>query len=745
MPSFLHPALLWTLGLPTLGVAAIPVLIHLINMMRHRRIPWAAMEFLLLSQRKNRTWVMFKQLLLLLLRMAAVTAIVLLVAQPVLRSQWSGLLGGTRTHHVVLLDDSFSMSDRWEDTDAFAEAKKVVRRIGAEAARQLHPQLVTLLRFSRAARFHRAAEPDLLKQSVGPELADRLDQLLAKTAVTQTSVGPMPALQAIAKLLGPGDGERQVVYVVSDFRARQWDDATELRKELLRLSAAGAEIHLVNCVDRARPNLAIVSLGPSEGMRAAGVPWFMEVAVQNFGPTPARDVSVILGEDGHGRPAVTLAEIPAGRIAKERFLVHFPNAGWHEITARLESDPIAADNYRYWTMDLPPELPVLLVDGDTEARDARYLSWALAPGGAVRTGIRPQIETPRYLSLKPLGGYQAINLANIDRLDATAVEALEKYVAGGGGVAFFLGDRSEAKYFNDVLYRDGKGLFPVPLARPAELIVDRLEPAPDLQVDPHFIFRVFAAKRNTFLQTVSVERYFAVPEDWRPPLGSSVRVAAHLRNGAPLVVERSFGKGRVLAFLTTAAPTWNNWARNPSFVVAVQDLQAYLSERPAGGQSRLVGSPLELSLDPAVYQPQVRFSTPQAGVGATSALSATRTADGTLAAVLTDTDLAGFYEAQLTRNDGAPETRRYAVNVDAAEGDLTAMNAQQLAARLEGLKYRYEQAEAFQSTVGEPDVYNLSEALLYGLIVLLVAEQILAWSASYHPAQRRASVEGGPA
>ena len=34
----------------------------------------------------------------------------------------------------------------------------------------------------------------------------------------------------------------------------------------------------------------------------------------------------------------------------------------------------------------------------------------------------------------------------------------------------------------------------------------------------------------------------------------------------PLVVERRFGKGRVVAFLTTAAPTWNNWARvNPSF------------------------------------------------------------------------------------------------------------------------------------------------------------------------------------
>ena len=87
MPSFLHPALFWTLGLPTLGVVALPVLIHLINMMRHRRLQWAAMEFLLVSQKKHRTWVILKQLLLLLLRMAAVAAVVLMVAQPRLQSQ----------------------------------------------------------------------------------------------------------------------------------------------------------------------------------------------------------------------------------------------------------------------------------------------------------------------------------------------------------------------------------------------------------------------------------------------------------------------------------------------------------------------------------------------------------------------------------------------------------------------------------------------------------------------------------
>ena len=744
MPSFLHPSLFWILGLPALGVVVIPVLIHLINMMRHRRVEWAAMEFLLVSQKKHRTWILLKQLLLLLLRMAAVAAVVLMVAQPRLSSQLGDLLGGTRTHYVVLLDDSFSMSDRWGDTDAFSEAKKVIGRIGSNAARQDRLQSFTLLRFSHAGQSGRATEADLLKEPVTSEFAEKLEQLLAKMKVTETAVGPEPSLQAITQLLDEAAGEQRMIYLISDFRTRQWNDPADLRKRLTELGEAGAEVHLVNCVDRTRSNLAIVSLTPAEGIRAAGVPWFMEVAVQNFGVAPVRNIPVTLGEDGHGRPAVTISEIGPGKVAKERFLVRFPSAGSHRITARLESDAVDADNYRYCAVDLPADVPALLVDGDSRGRDTKYLGIALSPGGPVKTGVRPQAETIRYLTLKPLAGFQSVNLANFDRLDASGIEALEKYVAAGGGVAFFLGPRTDPAFMNRALYRDGKGIFPVPLAREMELPINRLEPEPDVQVDEHFIFRVFTAKRNTFLQTVAVQKYLAVPEGWRPANDSGLRVLAHLRNGAPLVVEKSFGRGKVIAFLTTAAPTWNNWARNPSFVVIMQDLQAYLAQRSDGDALRLVGSPLDLQWDPAEYQPQVRLTPPAESGALPTAINATL-ADGQLTAVFPDTDASGFYDVQLTRLNGSAKTRGYAVNVNVVEGDLTALNGQQLASRLQGVKYRYDQAASFESILSETTSSNLGELILYGLLLLLVVEQILAWSASYHISSRGRRLEGAPA
>ena len=732
MFTFVHSMLLW--GLAIVGV---PVLIHLINMMRHRRVSWAAMEFLLISQKKNRTWVLLKELLLLLLRMLAVAAIVMVVAQPLLRNEWGDLFGGSTTHHIILLDDSFSMSERRQDTSAFDRAKVVLGRIATEIGRQ-NSQKITLLRFSQAARGAQGVQ-DFLELPVDAEFERRFHEVVDPLAPSQSADGPAAALDAVGQLLGNSESEYRIVYLVSDFRAREWSSAADLRKKLQHMSESGAkQIHLIDCVEGVQPNLAISNLVPGPGVRAAGVPLFMEVVVQNFGTDPVRDVPVLIEADGQAQPAVNLPEIPAGRAVKERFPVRFANAGEHSVSARLQPDAVSADNFRYSVVDFPINLPVLLIDGDTEVPDAKYLAAVFAPGGSAATGISPQIENSRYVSRHPLDGYRAIFLLNVDRLDKAAIAALEQYASSGGGVAFFLGERTESPWTNKELYRDGKGLFPVPLAHPAELLVDRLEKSPDILLASrvHPIFQIFSGQRNSFLPLVLVNRYVTVAKGWQADADPNVAVIASLRNNAPLAVERKFGQGRVVAFLTTASPVWNNWAKeNPSYVVAMLELQAYLAIRPAIDVPHLVGGPLELKLDPTRYQPQIRFVTPREDAAPTPAVEAVVGIDQALHASLTTTDAAGAYRARLVQKDGKEETRSWAVNVEADEGNLRKLRAKELASRLEGVKYAYHPAREFQYSTDEQAGYNLSTSLLYLLILLLVAEQLLAWSCSYHPVE----------
>lgn len=752
MLTFVDPSLLlW--GLPLVGV---PVLIHLINLLRHRRVQWAAMEFLLASQKKNSSWIKLKEFLLLLLRMLAVAAVVLIVAQPRVWDELGRFFGGGKTHHIVLLDDSFSMADRWSDTSAFDEAKRVVERLGESLAQEPLAQTFTLLRFSRAGRGQDGSPPDLLKAQVNTEFGNQLKDLLRAMQPSQLAAAPGPALEAIEQLLGEAKDEDRVVYLVSDFRANEWNDPGELTEMLARLDKARVHLRLVNCVDAAHSNLAITALEPSGGAQAAGVPLSFDVTVTNYGSDKAEGVSILLQEDGQARPALSIDELAPGESETRRFAAFFPTAGEHVVAASLGSDPVATDNLRFTLVDLPASVPVLLIDGAADALNARYLAAALAPGGAVKTGLDPQIETISYLNRnKPLDKFSAVFLLDVERLDNAGVEALENYVRQGGGLGFFMGDRCRASFYNDKLYRDGKGVFPLPLVAKTQLLVDRLQRGADFEISDHPIFKIFAGERNSYLQSVTIDWYFSSPKTWTPAADSTTKVIARLRNGAPLAVERKFGEGRVAAILTTAAPQWNNWSRNPSFVVAALEMQANLAARPVLDANRAVGAPIELELDPGRYQPQVRLMSPGdrgAGGGSGPSENANAAAEGgalvsnaasaegqtNLRASFPAAAVSGIYELQLTTLDNQGEIRHLAFNVNSAEGDLSTVGPSELAERLKGVRYEYAQADAFQLAARDLAGSNLSQWVLYLLVALLVGEQALACSASYHPAKELA-------
>ncbi|NLE36424.1 MAG: hypothetical protein GX621_00195 [Pirellulaceae bacterium] len=738
MPTFLHAPLLWGLLL-----ASVPVLIHLINMMRHRRVRWAAMEFLLVSRKKNRTWVLLKELLLLAARMSIVAIIVLMVAQPLLRDQLGAVLGGSKTHHIVLLDDSFSMSDRSNGATVMDRAKEAVDRIGAMAAAGGDSRTFTLLRFSEAGRGGRRTQPDMLQEQVDSEFRSRLRETLKTIRGSEMAAGPVAPLEAIGQLLGEGEDETRVVYLVSDFRKKEWDRPEDIRSRLAELRAKGVSLHLINCVDARRPNLALTRLELTSGTVAAGIALFMEVEVRNFGDEPARNVSVVLEEDGHARPAVRIDEIPAGESARERFEVTFAAGGSHRVAARLDGDAVTADNYRYAVVDVPLEVPALIVDGSVDQQGAFFLSAALSPGGNVRTGIRPRVETPRFLDDNPLDLFPVIYLTDVAHLDQRAVKALEGYVAGGGGLAIFLGPRCRAGFLNEGLWRGGEGLLPAPIEGENELFIDRLDNAPDLDVVDHPVFRVLGGQNNSFLSQIKVGRYFTTPKNWKPDAESTVRIIARLRDGAPLVVEKTLGKGRVVTWHSTAAPIWNNAGSSPAFVVLVQEMQAYLARRVEAADPLLVGSPIELSFDPAQYQNQVRFVSPGRDGAETTAHDAVLKEDNMLHARLARTDAAGVHEAQLLTATGMVDARRFAVNVDPAEGDLARLDGPQLGSRLDGVEYAYHQADTFEARRDASIGRNLSDVLLYLLIVLLVGEMLLAWSCSYHPPQARVAAPFG--
>src|SRR5271169_935675 len=122
---FLNP---WAMVAGGLLISS-PIIIHLINRMRFKRIRWAAMEFLLKSQKRNRRRLIIEQLILLLLRIFLVLLAGLLLARFI--GFFFGPIQPKTSQHVILLDDTASMNDEWrvdgEAKSSFKEAKRLIQ------------------------------------------------------------------------------------------------------------------------------------------------------------------------------------------------------------------------------------------------------------------------------------------------------------------------------------------------------------------------------------------------------------------------------------------------------------------------------------------------------------------------------------------------------------------------------------------------------------------------------------------
>jgi hypothetical protein len=195
-------------------------------------------------------------------------------------------------------------------------------------------------------------------------------------------------------------------------------------------------------------------------------------------------------------------------------------------------------------------------------------------------------------------------------------------------------------------------------------------------VEDHPVFAPLLGERNPLLGLVNVHQYLAAPAAWRPSPESGTAVLSRLRDRSPLVVEKAFGKGRVVAFLTTAAPLWNNWATGPSFVVVNLKLQSHLAAAGRENRSHPVGAELPVELAADKYQQEVTFVAPGADptipvVFVKPAARPTATAPLVAASIggsslsnFQETARQGVYEAWPRTNEGTADVRRFAVNVE---------------------------------------------------------------------------------
>jgi len=432
--NFLQPWMLMALPL-----AAVPIIVHLVNQRRFQTVPWAAMMFLLQATKMSSGYTKLRQWLILLMRALAVACLVFFTSRP-LASGIMGLMGSRSSEvAIVLLDRSPSM----QQTQLGSGLGKL-----QSALMQLSSTLKTL-GMQRVVVFDTATEKPLELNSP--------DDLLANPALNAngfTSDVPGMLERALTYIKNNRFGNANV-WICSDMRESDWrsrDGRWAASREGFLGLPQDVQFHVLDLGAVSKENLSVRILNAKrvQGVSNAELALSFKVERSNSGADSssisssssqsliAMQVPVEI-EVGGARSVLNVdlqsesAEVDDYRIplSAESDSANVEK-GWGLI--RIPADTNTADNTSYFVYEKPPIRKTVIVSDNARVLEAIELCTNISPEQSIQcsteTVASSQLDSVDWNTVSMIVWHEQLPTGR-------PLEYLTQFVAQGGQVLFF--------------------------------------------------------------------------------------------------------------------------------------------------------------------------------------------------------------------------------------------------------------------------------------------------------------------
>lgn len=552
--SFLHPAFLWALT-----ALAIPVLIHLFQLRRFKRIDFPNVRFLAEVTQQTRARKKIQHWLVLLARLLALTCLVLAFAQPYLPSANGAVKAGQRAV-ALFIDDSFSMDGRNAQGRLLDQARK-----GAQDA---------VMAYSATDRFQ------LLTGQFGGRQQVLLGRDEALDAAAQAEVGPYArqlskVLARQREALASSEATTKRAILFTDLQrsavdAENWTNDTLVPTVIVPLTAAAPN------------NLSVDSAWFDSPVRRAGQDEVLHVRIRNHGEQELVNVPLRLDIDGRQRAVATFSVEGGSAIDTTlRFLGDGPGDHWGVIS--INDQPVVFDDKLYIAYQVSDRLRVLLVTG-ADAEGDRAVSSVFGGDSLHTFSTQPY----RALDLAALKAQDLVVLNALPDIPGGLERALTDFVGNGGSLAIFPPSQGDPARYAALFA--ALGAAPPTRMDTATVRVDRI----DLQ-EPFYRAIFQTMPRNVELPVVR--------ERWgiRPAAGSDVLL--RLQDGQPYLsrtlrtnaATQGDAAGSVYLCAAPLAEASSNLTRHSLFTTSLLRM-AELS-RPMGALYHTIGDEATLPMD----------------------------------------------------------------------------------------------------------------------------------------------------
>ena len=675
--SFLNPIML-----AGLAAVSVPIIIHLLNRRKFRKVVWAAMRFLQNAVEQNQRRMRIEDMILLALRCLLIALLALALARPAILSNATDVFGQSKVTGVIILDNSQSMGMSDGTSTRFEKAKQA-----AEGALDSMPA-------GSATAVLLASD---VVQGVIPEPTFDLNlarKALREAPLTDRSTDLLPALQKALATLKERLALRREIYLVTDGQATGWRQLAEIQRALEQ-SRSEIKTHIILVNEHEEKNIAITELRQASGLSPVNQPLRFEAKVSNFGKDEVRNVRVSLGMEGE--PPVdefTIDSLPGGSTKNVTMFTKLRTEGFHSIKANIPSDRLPADDQRTVAVRAIKEVKVLLVDGEpgNEPRENEvfFLRSALVPVTSETAPdyfIKTSTITSPELSQARLDDFDCVVLANVPDFSDTVVKALESYLRRGGGLMIFPGGRANAAFYNEKLFQQTK-LLPAELGNPrGEANQDEKfftfqekdyeHPIVSIWNDPGSgklgsarFFRAFELKMSPGQTNVPSARSSG-PQATAGEAGVP-QIILKYNDGMPAIAERPWGLGRVVLFSSSADTAWNDLPVRLAFVPLLHRTLGAIVSRQDEGLNIRVGERFARRVAPEYLDKDATFFPPRQTT--VRDLRRVEMVHGWPTVQFERTDLAGLYNARI----GEPGlTLKFAAQSDPGESSLDELSPAQ--------------------------------------------------------------------
>ena len=572
--TFLNPAILFGLL-----AASIPILIHLLNLRKLKRIDFSTLQFLKELQKNKIRKIKLKQWLLLALRVLIILCIVTAFARPTLVGvSIGGTTSAAKTTAVFILDDTFSMSVIDENGSYFNQSKETIKEL--------------------LNQFEEGDEVGLILVSHQPDEIEitsnlgKFKEAVDATSISYTSNKLNNAIIKASEVIGKAKNFNKEIYLFTDFqkgRLASDDEIIDLKEQL------GEQVRLYSFDYSGKEvtNFGIDELKINTQIFEKDKPVKFDAVVKNYSDRAKDNLVVSLFINGE-RSAQQSVNLNPGESKIVNLEAPAKTYGNNEVLTEIEEDDLVQDNQRFTSFSIPERIPVLILADDLT--DSKLLEIALE-SVSEQGYFDLTIKKVEQISGTQLNNFQVVVLVSSNFINAK--DKLTQFSNSGKGVIIFPSSESASGNFINSINALG-------LAITGGIVkTEKGQSVHFNEIDfNHPLFEnIFVDEKKKQVESPDFYSYYKINT------AGKGKTIISLEDESSFLSEYSLDGGRILLFSSAPVFSWGDFPLKSIFAPLITKSVMYLSAKSTSDKNYIAGEKININVSERTL-PQIKVERP---------------------------------------------------------------------------------------------------------------------------------------